>query len=105
LVLKLFRRGPRQASQLVLGLTLLTTCLLSLPVLWSFVLNGTLVTWTLPDMASMFLGFISLIQILVVAVVGLALTGLSALIAALVSPRRRSHSQGVSDENNPSSAF
>ena len=92
LVLKLFRRGPRQASQLVLGLTLLTAYLLSLPVLWSFVLNGTLVTWTLPDMASMFLGFISLIQILVVAVVGLALTGLSALIAALVSPRRRSHS-------------
>lgn len=85
--LKLFRRRPLRASQLVLGLTLLTAYLLSLPVLWSFVLNGALVTWTLPDMASMFLGFISLIQILVVTVAGLVLAGLSALIAALASPR------------------
>jgi hypothetical protein len=85
--LKLFRRGPRQASQLVLGLTLVTAYLLSLPVLWSFVLNGALATWTLPDMASMFLGFISVIQILVVAAAGLILTGLSALIAALASRR------------------
>jgi len=87
LALKLFRRRPLQASQLVLGLTLLTAYLVSLPVLWSFALNGVLVTWTLPDMASMFLGFISLIQILVITVAGLALTGLSALIAALASPR------------------
>jgi hypothetical protein len=92
LALKPLRRGPNKASQLVLGLTLTIAYLLLLPVLWSFVLNGTLVTWTLPEMASMFLGFISLIQILVVAVVGLVLTGLSALIAALVSPRWRNQS-------------
>jgi hypothetical protein len=88
--LKPFRWGPRGASQLVLSLTLVTAYLLLLPVLWSFVLNGTLVTWTLPDMTSMFLGFISLIQILVVAIVGLMLTGLSVLVAALVSARQRS---------------
>ncbi|MGD9049794.1 MAG: alkaline phosphatase family protein [Anaerolineae bacterium] len=89
LALKLFRRRPREASQLVLGLTLTVAYLLLLPVLWSFVLNGTLVTWTLPEMASMFLGFIALIQILVVAVVGLALAGVGALIAALASPGRQ----------------
>jgi multisubunit Na+/H+ antiporter MnhB subunit len=91
LALKPLRRGPHKASQLVLGLTLTIVYLLLLPVLWSFVLNGTLVTWTLPEMAGMFLGFISLIQVLVVAVIGLVLTGLSALIAALSSPRRRNH--------------
>jgi hypothetical protein len=105
LALKLLRRGPRKASQLVLGLTLTVAYLLLLPVLWSFVLNGTLVTWTLPEMVSMFLGFISLIQILVVAVVGLALTGLSALIAALALSRGQDQTLGASDENNPASAF
>jgi ABC-type phosphate/phosphonate transport system permease subunit len=89
----------------VLGLTLTVAYLLLLPVLWSFVLNGTLVTWTLPEMVSMFLGFISLIQILVVAVVGLALTGLSALIAALALSRGQDQTLGASDENNPASAF
>ena len=84
---KAFRRGPRQASEVVLGLTLLTAYLLLLPVLWSYVLNGVRVTWTLPEMTSMFLAFISLIQILVVAVVGLALTGLTALIARFATAK------------------
>jgi hypothetical protein len=86
--LKAFRRGPRQASEVALGLTLLTAYLLLLPVLWSYVLNGVRVTWTLPEMSSMFLAFISLIQILVVAVAGLALTGLTALAAQFVTARR-----------------
>jgi hypothetical protein len=81
-----FRRGPRQASGWALALTFVTIYLLSLPVLWSFFLNGVLITWTLPDMASLFLAFLSLIQILVVAVAGLLLTGLTALIARLVAP-------------------
>lgn len=81
--LRAFRRGPRRASELVLALTFVTVYLLSLPVLWSFVLNGVLVTWTLPDVASMFLAFISLIQMLLVAVAGLVLSGLTALIAKL----------------------
>ena len=84
---KAFRRGPRQASEVVLGLTLLTAYLLLLPVLWSYVLNGVRVTWTLPEMTSMFLAFISLIQILVVAVIGLALTGLTALIARFATAK------------------
>ena len=82
--LRVFRRGPRQAGTLVLGLTFLVIFLLSLPVLYSYVLNGVLVTWTLPHMSSMFLGFISLIQMLLVAVVGLLLAGLTALIARFV---------------------
>jgi hypothetical protein len=82
-----FRRGPRRASELVLALTLVILYLLLLPVLWSFALNGALVTWTLPDMGSMFLAFISLIQFLVVSVFGLVLAGLTALIASFAKER------------------
>ncbi len=85
--LRAFRPGARRASELVLALTFVTVYLVSLPVLWSFALNGALVTWTLPDVSSMFLAFISLIQILLVAVAGLVLSGLTALIAQL--PWRR----------------
>jgi hypothetical protein len=83
--LKAFRRGPRRAGALVLGLTLITVYLLSLPVLWSFAINGATITWTLPDMGSSFLAFIALIQILLVAALGLVLTGLTALIARFVA--------------------
>lgn len=76
-----FRRAPRLAAETALGLTFVTMYLLSLPVLWSLALNGGLVTWTLPDFLSSFLLFLSLIQILIVAVLGLALTGLTTLIA------------------------
>jgi hypothetical protein len=85
--LKVYRRGPRRASEVALGLTLVTAYLLSLPVMWSYVLNGVRITWTLPEMSSMFLAFISLIQILVVAVVGLVLTGLTALVAQLATAK------------------
>lgn len=81
--LRAFRHGARRASELVLALTFVTVYLVSLPVLWSFALNGALVTWTLPGVSSMFLAFISLIQILLVAVAGLVLSGLTALIAQL----------------------
>lgn len=86
LALRAFHRGPRRASQLALGLTLLIVFLLLLPVLLSFVLNGLAITWTLPDMGTMYLGFISTIQILVVALVGLLLAGLTALIARFAPP-------------------
>ncbi len=79
--LQAFRRGPQRAGELALGLTLVTIYLLSFPVLWSFVLNGALIAWTLPDMGSMFLAFIALIQVLLVAALGVLLTGLTALIA------------------------
>jgi hypothetical protein len=77
---KAFRTGAGQTASLSLGLALVTIYLLALPVLWSFFLNGALVTWTLPDFASTFLAFLSLIQILIVAVWGILLTGVGALV-------------------------
>jgi hypothetical protein len=80
-----FRGGASQAASLSLGLALVTIYLLALPVLWSFLLNGALVTWTLPDFASTFLAFLSGIQILIVAVLGIVLTGVGALVGRLVA--------------------
>lgn len=76
-----FRQGPKQAAGLTLGLALVTGYLLLLPALWSYMLNGALVTWTLPDFASAFLAFLSLIQILMVAVLSILFAGLGALAA------------------------
>jgi len=86
---KYFRQGPSRAAASTLGLTLMTIYVLALPILVGFALNGTLVGWTLPDFLSMFLSFLSIIQSLVVAVVGLLLTGIAAAIAALLPKARR----------------
>jgi len=81
--LRAFRSGAGQAASLSIGLALVTIYLLALPVLWSFFLNGPMVTWTLPDFASTFLAFISVLQILIVAAVGVLLTGVGALVGRL----------------------
>ncbi|NOY98172.1 MAG: hypothetical protein GXP40_03070 [Chloroflexi bacterium] len=81
--LNIFRKGAAKAAQATLALTCITLYLLLLPILWSYALNGAVVTWALPDLASMFMGFISIVQSLMVAVIGLALTGVAALIARL----------------------
>jgi hypothetical protein len=86
---KYFRQGPSRAAASTLGLTLMTIYVLVLPILLGFALNGILVGWTLPDFLSMFLSFLSIIQSLVVAVLGLLLTGISAAIAAFVPKARR----------------
>ena len=80
---KVFKQGPAQSANIVLDWILVTLALLALPVLWSFTANGLLVTWRLPDFLSMFLGFISLLQILLVGVLGLLLAGITALTARL----------------------
>lgn len=82
--MRIFTLGARRAAENTLALTYTILYLLALPVMWSFSLNGTIITWTLPDFASMFLGFLSLVQCLMVAVLGLVLTSLTALIANFV---------------------
>jgi hypothetical protein len=57
---------------------------LALPILLSFAVNGYLVTWTLPEFTTQFLGFFATVQALFVAVVGLLLVGVSALVARFV---------------------
>jgi hypothetical protein len=74
---RIFRNTPGS-----LDFTLTTIFLISIPVLWSFTLNGALITWTLPDFFSTFVSFLALIQMLIVSMTGLILAGLSAIITA-----------------------
>jgi hypothetical protein len=77
------RLGPRQAARSGLGLVWLTLCILALPALASFAINGPFTTWTLPEFYSSYLALLALIQVAVAAALGLVLTGLSAAIAGL----------------------
>jgi hypothetical protein len=87
LMQKWFNSAPGQAAEMVMAFTFVTLYLLALPILWNFALNGPLITWTMPDMASMFMGFLSILQVLVIAAVGLLLTGFTALVANFTQKR------------------
>jgi hypothetical protein len=82
--LRAFKSGPRRAAEITLGYAWFTVYLLALPILLSFAINGAIITWTLPEFYTLFLGLLSIIQWIFVAAVGLVLTGLSALISLLV---------------------
>ncbi len=86
--LRPFSRGPGRVAGLALGLSLTVIYLLSLPVLVSFALNGLFVTWTLPDFLSTFVAFLSGMQAIAVAGLGVVLAGVAALIARMISRRR-----------------
>jgi hypothetical protein len=74
-----WRSSPKQAVGQAFGVVFITLACLILPVAWSSYLNGFTAAWTLPDFSSWFLGFLSEVQILMVAGLGLVLAGLTAL--------------------------
>ncbi|MEW5868901.1 MAG: alkaline phosphatase family protein [Chloroflexota bacterium] len=82
--LKALRRGSMQVSELTLALVGYVALALSLPVLWSYVLNGAVAVWTLPDFGTVFQAFMALLQILLIVPIGFVLAGLGALAARLV---------------------
>jgi hypothetical protein len=79
---KVRRRSLSQAVEATIDFTMVAAYLLSIPVMVSFVLNGPLVTWTLPDFFSSFVGFLSMIQILFVSIGGIILAGVAGLLVA-----------------------
>ena len=79
--LGMFRQPPLPAARAAQGLVSMTVYLLLFPVLVHFSLNGATATWTLPEFWSAFIGLLSLIQILVVAAVGLVLMVITAVIS------------------------
>lgn len=87
--LRAFKKKPLEAAETSLALTFVTLYLTSLPALWSFALNGALVTWTLPDFGSLFLGFLSILQMLDITVSGLLVTGIAALVALQVGKKSK----------------
>lgn len=76
-----FKRTPADAALSTFKLFFTMAFLNGLPALFSFALNGAVVTWTLPDYLSSFLALLSLIQVLVIAVSALIFAGIAALIA------------------------
>ncbi len=86
-VLRLARRAPLAAAWATLRWTLISLAVASLPALFSFVLNGPVVGWTLPDFGSFFLGFLAVLQLLFIALCGLVLSGLAAMLGAAASRR------------------
>ena len=80
LVTKIYQRKPRKVTELTLKFILTALSILAIPVLLQFAINGAVVTWALPNFLVSFLGFIFLIQCLIVAVIGLFFTAISPLI-------------------------
>ncbi len=84
-----FEDAGHSAAKNSLDFTLVALYLLMLLILWNCCRNGVLITWTLPEFNSMFIGFQAIIQSLFVAVFGLVLTGLSALTAFIASKGKK----------------
>jgi hypothetical protein len=73
-----FKAGARKAAETTLGYLWFTLYLLALPILLSYAINGFTITWTLPEWYTMFIGLLSLIQMLVVALLGILMVGVMA---------------------------
>jgi hypothetical protein len=80
---KAYQFKPFQAAITSMKFILVTLSILSIPIFIHYVINGATVTWTLPDFLTSFLGLLFLIQTLMVAAIGLVLSGVSALIGFL----------------------
>jgi hypothetical protein len=80
LINKVLNKKPVNAAFNTFGLGYTTILVLAIPVILSFVLNGVLITWTLPDYLTSYLSLIALIQILVISAVTILFSGISALL-------------------------
>lgn len=84
--MRLFSRPPGEAARLTLGWALLTVAVAGLPALVSFVWNGPVITWTLPEFWTFFVGFLAVLQILFIAVFGILFVGAAAVVARIRKP-------------------
>lgn len=80
LINKVLNKKPLNAALNTFGLGYTTILVLAVPVILSFVLNGVLITWTLPDYLTSYLSLIALIQILVISTATILFSGISALL-------------------------
>ncbi len=78
---KLYQMKPLKAADLTLKFTLVGLTYLFIPPMLHYFIDGATVTWTLPNFLVSFLAYLFLIQVMVAAVVGLFLTGISPLLA------------------------
>jgi hypothetical protein len=85
LKLDIFKKGVQKTAETNLLLTGIVLYLLSFPILWNIGVNGILVDWALPEFPILFRAFLSLVQGMMVAIMGILLTGVGALVAKLSS--------------------
>ncbi|MGC8855479.1 MAG: alkaline phosphatase family protein [Anaerolineae bacterium] len=88
------RQSPARFASLTILFTLTTLTITAIPLFWSFAINGPLITWTLPDFPSMFLGFLATLQCLTLAALGTLLSTIGALLTRWIPPPRAASSPG-----------
>jgi hypothetical protein len=87
IALHVYSEKPLRAANINLAFAYTALYIVSLPALWSYAYNGALVSWTLPEMASTFMAFLSILQMLILAVMGLLFTGITPLITLAIKKR------------------
>lgn len=81
IILRVFSKKPLQAANTHIAFAATLLYIVALPALWGYAYNGALVTWTMPDMASMFMAFLSILQMLILAALGLLFTAITPLVS------------------------
>jgi hypothetical protein len=87
IALRVYSEKPLQAVNIHLAFAYTALYIISLPAFWSYAYNGAFVTWTLPEMASTFMAFLSILQMLILAAMGLLFTGITPLITLAFKKR------------------
>jgi hypothetical protein len=82
--LNAFSSGGRKTINTTLNYVWVTIYFLALPILFNFAINGVVVSWSLPEWYTLFIGFLSLIQVLFVALLGLLLLGAVSVVGRLI---------------------
>jgi hypothetical protein len=75
--MKSITRSPLESSQQLLYLTLTIILVTGLPVYFSYIANGFIISWTLPEMLGLYMAFLGLIQWILISIMGIVFTGLS----------------------------
>jgi hypothetical protein len=81
------QRGWSFTANTVLRTALVIIAIVALPALIGYAVNGTVISWRLPNFPLMFMTFISLLQLAGIGLFGIALAGLAALGSRFVMPR------------------
>jgi hypothetical protein len=94
LLSKLYFQNPYDTALQIFSVTLTTLFIVSMPIFISFIVNGILISWTLPDVSTMFTCFLALIQSMLISIIGIILAGLSALLSAVLKNRLGVQNEG-----------
>ncbi len=84
---KVYQLKPRKAADLTMKFVLTMLAILFIPVFVHYAINGATVTWALPNFLLSYLALIFLMQIFMVAAIGIVFTALAALLGVVSRQR------------------